>query len=119
MQSKLPARGEIWIADLGDRKRHWCVILSLNSRNQSERSSTVLLAPFSASGWEGPTTLRFDPGETGLPAGSYLRCHYITTLNKSQLIERVGRPLSARRMRQVTLAIRRAFDPDAPWQPTA
>jgi len=119
MSSKVPTRGEIWIADLGDGRRHWRVIVSLDSRNRSERSNTVLLVPFSSSGWEGPTTLRFDPGETGLPGGSYLKCHYITTLNKSQLIERVGRPLSARRMREVTLAIRRAFDPDAPWQPTA
>jgi len=118
MPRKVPTRGEIWIADLGDGKRHWCVIVSLDSRNRSERSSTVLLVPFSSSGWEGPTTLRFDPGESGLPAGSYLKCHYITTLNKSQLIERVGRPLSARRMREVTLAIRRSFDPDAPWEPT-
>jgi hypothetical protein len=40
--------------------------------------------------------------------------HFITTLKKSLLGERLPRPLSAARMRQVSLAIQRAFDPDSP-----
>jgi hypothetical protein len=41
-----------------------------------------------------------------------MKGHFITTLKKSLLGERLPRPLSAMRMRQVSLAIQRAFDPD-------
>jgi mRNA-degrading endonuclease toxin of MazEF toxin-antitoxin module len=94
--------------------RHWVVVVSLDSRNLSERADSVLIVPFGSRGAEGPTTLRFEPGETGLPGPSWLKGHFITTLRKSQLGERLPRPLSASRMRQVTLAIQRAFDPDSP-----
>jgi hypothetical protein len=50
----------------------------------------------------------------GLPGPSWLKGHFITTLKKSLLGERLPRPLSAVRMRQVSLAIQRAFDPDSP-----
>jgi mRNA-degrading endonuclease toxin of MazEF toxin-antitoxin module len=58
--------------------------------------------------------LLFEPGETGLPAQSWLKGHFITTLKKSLLRERLPRPLSAWRMRQVCLTIQRAFDPNSP-----
>jgi hypothetical protein len=58
--------------------------------------------------------VRSDPGETGLPGPSWLKGHFITTLKKSLLGERLPRPLSAPRMRQVSLAIQRAFDPNSP-----
>ncbi len=61
-----------------------------------------------------PTTLVLPPGETGLPGVSCLRGHFIMTLPKSQLIERLPRALSANRMRQMSAAIRRSYDPDAP-----
>ncbi len=75
---------------------------------------TVLAVPFGSTGREGPSTLRFEPGETGLPGVSYLKCYYVTTLPKEQLLESLPRPMSQRRMRDVCLAIRRSFDPDAP-----
>ena len=74
----------------------------------------MLIVPFGNQGAEGPTTLRFEPGETGLPAPSWLKGHFITTLKKFLLGERLPHPVSARRMRQVSLAIQRAFDPDSP-----
>ena len=94
--------------------RHWVLVVSLDSRNLSERVDSVLVVPFSSQGADGPTTLRFEPGETGLPASSWLKGHFITTLKKSLLGERLPRSFSAARMRQVTLAIQRAFDPDSP-----
>ena len=94
--------------------RHWVLIESLDARNLSERVDSVLIVPFGSQGADGPTTLRFEPGETGLPGPSWLKGHFITTLKKSLLGERLPRPLSAARMRQVTVAIQRAFDPDAP-----
>jgi hypothetical protein len=43
-----------------------------------------------------------------------MKGHFITTLKKSLLGERLPRPFSALRMRQVSLAIQRAFDPNSP-----
>ena len=94
--------------------RHWVLVVSLDSRNMSERVDSVLIVPFGSQGAEGPTTLRFEPGETGLPGPSWMKGHFITTLKKSVLGERLPRPLSASRMRQVSRAIQRAFDPDSP-----
>jgi len=93
--------------------RHWVLVVSLDSRNASERVDSVLIVPIGSQGADGPTTLRFDPGETGLPEPSWLKGHFITTLRKSLLGERLPRPLSATRMRQVCMAIQRAFDPDS------
>jgi hypothetical protein len=94
--------------------RHWVLIVSLDSRNLSERVDSVLIVPFGSQGGDGPTTLLFEPGETELPGPSWMKGHFVTTLKKSLLGERLPRPLSAARMRQVGLAIQRAFDPDAP-----
>jgi mRNA-degrading endonuclease toxin of MazEF toxin-antitoxin module len=111
-----PRRGEIWTAHLADApKRHWVVIVSLDSRNLSERASSVLIVPFGSYGSAGPTSLELSAGETGLPDTSFLKAHFIQVLEKKSLIERQPRMLSASRMRQVVDMIRRAVDPDAPW----
>lgn len=113
-----PRRGEIWTAQLGDPPvRHWVLVVSLDSRNLSDKTDTVLTVPFSGRGEEGPTIVFFPPGETGLPGPSYLKAHYIDTLKKHRLQERLPRPLSDRRLREVCLAIRRAFDPEVLWEP--
>ena len=96
------------------RVRHCVLVVSLDSRNISERVDSVLIVPFGSQGADGPTTLRFDSGETGLPGPSWLKGHFITTLKKSLLGERLPRPVPAVRMRQVSLAIQRSFDPDSP-----
>jgi mRNA-degrading endonuclease toxin of MazEF toxin-antitoxin module len=93
--------------------RHWVVVVSLDSRNTSDRVDSVLIVPFGSEGADGPTTLRLEPGETGLPNVSWLKGHFITTLKKSLLGDRLPRPLSASRMRQVSLSIQRSFDPDS------
>jgi len=111
-----PRRGEIWTAYLTGPlgQRHWVLVVSLNERNLSDNAFTVLVLPFASRIAAAPSTLVLPPGETGLPGDSCLRGHFITTLPKSQLIERLPRVLSERRMREVSVAIRRSFDPDAP-----
>ena len=115
-QRPAPRRGEIWTAyltvPLG--QRHWVLIVSLDERNLSDNAFTVLVLPFASRIAVAPSTLVLSPGETGLRGVSCLRGHFITTLPKSQLIERLPRALSERRMREVSVAIRRSFDPDAP-----
>jgi mRNA-degrading endonuclease toxin of MazEF toxin-antitoxin module len=92
-------------------------VVSLDARNQSDRVNSVLIVPFGSAGAEGPTTLQLDPGETGLPGPSFLKGHFITTLPKARLQSRQPRALSQARMREVCAMIRRAFDPDSPWEP--
>ncbi len=111
-----PRRGEIWTAQLGDApQKHWVVIVSLESRNLSDRASSVLIVPFGSYGRPGPTVAELPPGETGLPGVSYLKAHFIQVLEKRSLIERQRRILSSSRMKEVVAMIRRAVDPDAPW----
>ena len=110
-----PRRGEIWRADLGDGKKHAVVIVSLDARNVSERASSVLVVPFGSYGVEGPTVLRMEPGETGLPEPSYLKAHLIQVLAKTKRLDRLPRTMSGARMRELVLMIRRAVDPDAPY----
>jgi len=114
--SPLPRRGEIWTATLGSPPiRHWVLIVSLDERNLSSRRDSVLIVPLSSSGPEGPTVIQLPPGETGLPAPSFVKGHFIQVLAKRGLLTQERRILSGTRMRKVVLAIRRSFDPDAPW----
>jgi mRNA-degrading endonuclease toxin of MazEF toxin-antitoxin module len=111
----LSRRGEVWTANIGHPPvRHWVVIVSLDSRNRSTYIESVLIVPFSSHGDNGPTTLRLEAGESGLPGPSWIKGHFMNTIRKAQLIERQPRPLSDRRMREVCAMIRRSFDPDAP-----
>ena len=112
-----PRRGEIWRADLGDGKKHAVVVVSLDGRNLSERASSVLVVPFGSYGVEGPTVIRMQPGETGLPEPSFLKAHFIQVLPKERLLDRLLRSLSARQLRALVACILRAVDPDAPYEP--
>lgn len=115
MANPAPARGEIWIAGTGDPpKRHWVVIVSVDARNQSPRADSVVVVPFGGRAAVAPTIIPFEPGETGLPGPSYLRADLIQVILKTRLVERLPRPLSSSRMREICIAIRRSFDPDTP-----
>ena len=114
--SPKPRRGEIWTAYLEDApKRHWVLVVSLDSRNLSNNASSILIVPFGSYGEAGPTTISLPPGETGLPEVSYLKAHFIHVLQKKNLLDLQRRMLSSTRMREVVDLIRRSVDPDAPW----
>lgn len=66
---------------------------------------------------EGPTSMRMEPGETGLPEPSFLKAHFIQVLPKGRLFDRLPRVLSASQLRSVVTMVRRAIDPDAPYEP--
>ncbi len=91
------------------------VIVSLDSRNLSDRASSVLIVPFGSYGIPGPTVAEFPPGESGLPGVSYLKAHFIQVLPKGNLIERQRRVVSSMHMKELVQMIRRAVDPDALW----
>src|SRR6266700_6565569 len=116
ISNQMPRRGEIWTANLGNPPiRHWVLVVSLDERNLSARRDSVLVAPLSRSGPEGATVIQLPPDETGLPDPSFVKGHFIQTLPKHSLLARERRILYGTRMREVVLAIRRSFDPDAPW----
>jgi hypothetical protein len=75
----------------------------------------VLAIPFGSVGAEGPTTMRMDPGESGLPSQSYLKAHFIQVVEKSALVSRLPRTFSARQMKLAVGMVSRAIDPDAPY----
>jgi mRNA-degrading endonuclease toxin of MazEF toxin-antitoxin module len=114
--SPLPRRGEIWTANLGNPPiRHWVLIVSLDQRNLSPRTESVLIVPLSSTGPEGATVIQLSPGETGLPGPSFVKGHFMQVLAKRSLLTQERRVLSMTRMREIVMAIRRSFDPDAPW----
>ncbi|MGH9746909.1 MAG: type II toxin-antitoxin system PemK/MazF family toxin [Candidatus Acidiferrales bacterium] len=116
MSSAIPSRGEIWSAHIGEPPAlHWVVVVSLNARNHRAGIGSILIVPFSSKLHEGPTTMILDSQETGLPRRSCLRAHFIQPLTKSRLVERLARQLSGARMQDLCVAIRRSFDPDAPY----
>lgn len=92
------------------------VIVSVDERNRSERVNSVLGVPFGSYGATGPTSIRLEPGETGLPEASFLKAHFVQVIEKSALVERLPRVLSQRQMRHVVAMINRAIDPDAPFE---
>jgi mRNA-degrading endonuclease toxin of MazEF toxin-antitoxin module len=91
------------------------LIVSLDQRNLSDRRDSVLVVPLSSSGPEGATVIELPPGETGLPGPSFVKGHFMQVLSKRGLLTHERRVLSSTRMREIVLAIRRSFDPDAPW----
>jgi mRNA-degrading endonuclease toxin of MazEF toxin-antitoxin module len=95
-------------------KPHWVVVVSPDIRNQHAKIRTILVVSFTNKLRPGPTTMVLDSEETGLPNRSCLRGHFIQPLFKSRLLERMPKELSEDRMRELCLAIRRSFDPDAP-----
>lgn len=111
---KIARRGEIWTADTGNPPQlHWVVVVSIDARNFSNNIDSVLAVPFGSRGAEGPTVLRLHAAETGLPGPSFLKGHFVESIKKRNLRERV-RSLSVQRMRDVVLLVRRAIDPNAP-----
>lgn len=112
--SESPRRGEIWHANTGG-KRHSVVIVSLDQRNASERVTSVLAVPLGSYGAAGPTSKRMEPGETGLPEPCFLKGHFISVIEKKDLVERLPRRLSQSQMREVVAMVNRAIDPDAAY----
>lgn len=92
------------------------MIISLDARNLSDRSESILAVPFGSYGHPGPTVTRMEPGETGLPEPSFLKAHFISVISKADLHQRLPRRLSHMQMRRLVQAVNRAIDPDAPFE---
>jgi mRNA-degrading endonuclease toxin of MazEF toxin-antitoxin module len=100
-------------------KKHAVVIVSLDTRNLSDRTNSILAVPFGSAGRAGrpgPTVMVLQPGETSLPVASFLKAHYIQVVQKTDLISRLPRKLSNAQMKNLVAAVNRAIDPDAPFE---
>ena len=113
--SSTPKRGEIWQGEVGGKK-HTFVIISVDERNLSERVTSVLGIPFGSYGAAGPTALRMEPGETGLPEPSFLKAHFIQVIEKRSLTTKLPRTFSRRQMKTLVAMVQRAIDPDALYE---
>ena len=97
MSNAQPHRGEIWVANTGEPpRRHWVLIVSLDSRNMNSRAESVLVIPFGSKPASAPTVIAFEAGESGLPGPSYLRGDLIQLLPKTRLVKPLARPLGER-----------------------
>ncbi len=92
------AQGEIWWADLGEPVgsapgfRRPVVVIQGDSFNRS-RIATVVCVPLTSNmRWaDAPGNVALDPSATGLPVDSVANVSQVSTLDRSVLLERVGR----------------------------
>ena len=92
------AQAEVWWADLGEpigsapAYRRPVIIVQCDAINQS-RISTVIAVPLTSNlKWSSaPGNVLFPAQTTGLPKASVANVSLIVTLDKAQLVERVGR----------------------------
>lgn len=92
------AQGEIWWADLGEPVgsapgfRRPVVVVQSDAFNRSRISTVVCVPLTSNSRWtDAPGNVPLDAGTTGLPKDSVANASQIVSLDRSTLVERVGR----------------------------
>src|SRR5258708_15946110 len=113
--SAFPRRGEIWTANLGNPPvRHWVLVVSLDGRNLSDRTDTVLIVPLGSSGSEGASVVLLPPGETGLPGPSFVKGHFIQSFPKRGLLDPERPLLSTPPMLTSVMSIRPLSAPTPP-----
>lgn len=89
-------------------KRRPVLVLSPDYRN--ELANDVIIVPCSTHLRLSPTHVLLRKGEGGVAAASILKCEQITTLHKDDVgRDPIGRPLSAKRLVDVELAVLRAI----------
>jgi mRNA interferase MazF len=101
------AQRDIWWADLGEPKgseagyQRPVVVLQSDAINQS-RLATYICVPVTGSSRRAPIAwnLKLDAASTGLHSDSVAQTTMIVSINRSQLIERIGR-ISPKQLNQL------------------
>jgi len=88
-------------------KRRPVLVLSPDYRN--ELASDVIVIPCSTNLYLSPTHVLLRKAEGGLTTASVLKCEQVTTLHKEDVGGAIGRPLSAKRLVEVEIAVLRAI----------
>lgn len=97
------SQGDVWWADLGEPSgsepgfRRPVVVVQADSFNRSTLRTVVVVPVTSNLRWAGaPGNVRLTRRATGLPRDSVANVSQIVTLNRSVLVEHVGRLSAAR-----------------------
>lgn len=105
------SQGDVWWADLGDPTgsapgfRRPVVVVQADSFNRSAIRTVVVVPLTSNPGWgTAPGNVRMTSRATGLPRDSVANVSQLVTLDRSVLVERVGR-LSPPRLQLVLAGI--------------
>ena len=105
------AQGEVWWADLGTPIgsepgfRRPVVVIQGEAFNRSSLRTVICVALTSNLRWaEAPGNVRLSPRATGLPRESVVNVSQIVTLDRDELVERVGR-LSAARLELILAGV--------------
>jgi mRNA interferase MazF len=105
-----PRRGHLHWVSLD--KRRPALVVSPDYRN--DLAHDVIIIPCSTRLRPAPTHVPLRRGEGGLAEPSVLKCEQITTLDKAEVHEPLGKPLPASVLRAVERAILRAIGVPVP-----
>jgi mRNA interferase MazF len=114
-------QGDIFWVDLGDPEgsepgfRHPYVVLQNNVFNASRLNTVVLCALTSnVKRAKAPGNVLLRKGEGGLPKDSAVNITQIITVDKSDLVEKIG-SLSPARINQILEGVTLLLEPRDPW----
>lgn len=113
-------RGDVFWVDLMPRAgseqsgRRPAVVVSHDSFNRVDSWRSVIVVPVSTSGKlarRGPTAVALDVADSGLSRPSVALCHQVTTIDRSKLVQRIGR-LSSGSLAAIQVGLMLALDLD-------
>lgn len=89
-----PARGEVWLVDLGEPLGHEAGYrrpIVVASSDKFNRFGLFAGLPVTRSRRGYPTHVELAPGESGLTETSYIQAEQVTSLSTERLVTRLGR----------------------------
>ena len=92
----MPARGEVWFADLEPVKGHEqgaqrpVLIFSVDTFNNGPATLAIII-PLTTKNRNIPFHVEIHPPEGGVDKTSYIMCDHIRSISKSRLINRLGK----------------------------
>lgn len=98
----LPARGELWWADLGESGRRPVVVLSRDAAIRGRRRSMVAACSTTVRGL--PSEVLLEPGEDPVPTLCAVQLDGVVDVDVRVLTQRLGR-LGPGRLREVCAAL--------------
>jgi len=94
--SVLPARGEIWGADLNPVRGHEqagirpCLVVSTDPFNHGP-AELVLVAPITTRERRNPLHVPVEAAEAGLRERGFIKCEDLRSISRGRLRQRIGR----------------------------
>ena len=95
MNSPLPARGEIWLADLNPVRGHEqsgkrpCLVVSVDLFNQGP-AGLVIALPITTKDKGIRSHVPIEPPEAGLTENSFIKCEDVRSISTERLVNKWG-----------------------------